>query len=520
VGTTGELVSRFRAGETIDASDCALLPGLIDAHMHTPLAIVRGVAQDVAHWMQRALAPYSAQITPAAALAGTRLNVLEALKSGTTTFVDCTRPYPGWAQVFDQMGVRARLTPTISALPPGGMARWKVGDLYPFDPAAGLAAIQAAVTFAHEWHGAANGRITAMIGPQAPDMLPRDQLLQVKESAERLGLMIHMHVAQGDREIDQMLKRYGQRTPAFLDQLGYLDPQLLAVHLTEATDEEADLVARRGARLALCSGSIGIIDGIVPPARAFRAAGGLVALGSDQACGNNCNNLFNEMKLTALFNKIKYRDRVAGAAWQLSRRTALAWGQSGSLVVGKQAGPDRGRPVRPTSPVLQAPVRNIAQPGLLPAGAVTTVMVAGGLSPQRSDYRRRGRGRATRQPRPCPGAWRSAHERADPAAARWPALLGACGGGTAAWPQTVEKRQRPLRLRPGKPAPAPRLISAGLTISWSCQSSHLLRQVRPQPVKRGPMTSCSGVRRPVALRSLRAIMRATMAPVAVVRAIT
>lgn len=63
------------------------------------------------------------------------------------------------------------------------------------------------------------------------------------------------------------------------------------MHLTEATDEEAALIARRGARMALCSGSIGIIDGVVPPARAFGEAGGLVALGSDQACGNNCNNL-------------------------------------------------------------------------------------------------------------------------------------------------------------------------------------------------------------------------------------
>ena len=65
VGTTTELTARFVADETIDASGHALLPGLIDAHMHTPLAIVRGVAQDVSHWMQKALAPYARQLTPA-----------------------------------------------------------------------------------------------------------------------------------------------------------------------------------------------------------------------------------------------------------------------------------------------------------------------------------------------------------------------------------------------------------------------------------------------------------------------
>jgi 5-methylthioadenosine/S-adenosylhomocysteine deaminase len=387
VGSTKDLTGRFKATEILDASDCAVLPGLIDAHMHTPLAIVRGVAQDVAHWMQRALAPYSRHIDAEASLAGSRLNVLEAVKAGTTTLVDFTRPVAGWAEVFVQVGVRARLTPTINALPPGGMAGWRVGDLYPFDPGAGQAAIKAATTLARDWHGAAEGRITVMLGPQAPDMLPRDQLLEIKRIADREGLMIHMHVAQGDREIDQMLKRFGQRTPAYLEELGYLDEQLLAVHLTEATDEEAALLARRGARMALCSGSIAIIDGIVPPAHAFRGAGGLVALGSDQASGNNCNNIFNEMKLTALLNKIKFRDPTVMPAWDVLRMATIEGAQAiglgdqiGSLKVGKQADLILvDLRALNLSPVLEAPIRNIV-PNLVYGASgheVKTVMVAG-----------------------------------------------------------------------------------------------------------------------------------------------
>jgi 5-methylthioadenosine/S-adenosylhomocysteine deaminase len=387
VGPITELAACFQAVETIDASHCAVLPGLVDAHMHTRLAIVRGVAQDVAHWMQKALAPYSRHITPEAALAGTRLSVLEALKAGTTTFGDYAKPVPGWAEAFAQVGVRARLTPTISALPPGGMAGWKVGDLYPFALEAGQAAIDTALAFARDWHGAADGRIGVMLGPQAADMLPRDHLLQVKRVADREGLMIHMHVAQGDREIDQMLKRHGQRTPAFLDELGYLDEELLAVHLTEATEDEAALIAQRGARMALCSGSIGIIDGIVPPAHTFRAAGGLVALGSDQASGNNCNNIFNEMRLTALFNKVKYRDPTVMPAWEVLRMATIEGAQAvglgdevGSLEPGKQADLILVDLTAPNlSPVLEAPVRNIV-PNLVYAGSgheVKTVIVAG-----------------------------------------------------------------------------------------------------------------------------------------------
>lgn len=387
VGSTAEVTARFQAAETIDATNCAVLPGLIDVHMHTPWAVVRGVAQDVAHWMQKALAPYSRHRTEAATLAGVRLNVLEALKAGTTTMVDYTHPVPGWAEVFEHVGVRARLTPTINALPPGEMAGWKVGDLYPLDDAVGQAAIDAAVAFAHDWHGAAEGRITVMLGPQGPDMLSRDQLIQVRRIAQREGLMIHMHVAQGDREIDQMLKRYGQRTPAFLDTLGYLDDHLLAVHLTEATDDEATMIARRGARMALCSGSIGVIDGIVPPARVFRAAGGLVGLGSDQAAGNNCNNIFNEMKLTALFNKIKFRDPTVMPAWEVLRMATIEGAQAiglgdeiGSLETGKQADLILvDLTALNLTPVLEAPVRNIV-PNLVYAGTgheVKTVIVAG-----------------------------------------------------------------------------------------------------------------------------------------------
>lgn len=387
VGPTAELTARYQAEETIDATDCAVLPGLIDAHMHTPLAMARGVAQDVSHWMQKALAPYSRYITPEVARAGARLNAIEALKSGTTTLGDYTRPFPGWAEVFVGLGVRARLTPTINALPPGGMAGWRVGDLYPLDPQAGEESIQAALDFAQQWHKAAEGRITVMLGPQGPDMIDREQLLKVKQLAERAGLMLHVHVAQGDREIDQMVKRYGLRTPAYLQEIGYLDEQLLAVHLTEATEAETELIARSGARMALCSGSIGIIDGIVPPAYVFRQAGGLVALGSDQAAGNNCNNMFNEMKLTALFNKIKYRDPTVMPAWTVLRMATIEGAQAiglgdeiGSLEIGKQADlilVDLRSPN--LSPVLVDPIRNLV-PNLVYAASgreVKCVLVAG-----------------------------------------------------------------------------------------------------------------------------------------------
>jgi 5-methylthioadenosine/S-adenosylhomocysteine deaminase len=364
-----------------------VLPGLIDAHMHTSLAVLRGVAQDVTHWMQKALAPYSRHLTPEARAAGTRLNALEALKAGTTTHGDYGFPYPGWGESFAELGVRARLSPSFNALPIGEMAGWKVGDLYPFDLAQGRRAMEAALEFGRAWDGAADGRISIMLGVHAPDMMPLEMLLESKQVAQREGWMLHVHTAQGDRETEQILKRYSMCPIAFLDEIGYLDEQLLAVHLTDATDGEAELVAQRGASMALCSGSIGIIDGIVPPAHAFKEAGGCVALGSDQACGNNCTNIFNEMKLTALFNKVRYRDPTVMPAWEVLRMATVEGAQAiglgdriGSLQEGKEADIITvDLTAANLSPVLLDPIRNIV-PNLVYAASgreVRTVMVGG-----------------------------------------------------------------------------------------------------------------------------------------------
>ena len=149
------------------------------------------------------------------------------------------------------------------------------------------------------------------------------------------------------------------------------------------------MIARSGARMALCSGSIGIIDGIVPPAHAFRQAGGLVALGSDQAAGNNCNNIFNEIKLTALFNKIRHRDPTVMPAWEVLRMATIEGARAiglgdemGSLEVGKKADLITVDLRHPNlSPVLLEPVRNIV-PNLVYAASgheVRDVMVDGRL---------------------------------------------------------------------------------------------------------------------------------------------
>ncbi len=327
VGNTKDLMNEFEADETIDATNKMVLPGFIDAHMHTNLSIIRGLAQDTRKWMHKGIGPFSSFITNEYANPASKMNILEGLASGTTTFGDYGSNMDEVASFINNLGARGRLTTTIREVP-DVLDELEEEDLYPFEKAIGENTLNANLDLIERWHGRDNNRITTMLGPQAPDFLSTDLLMKIKEIAVEKDLKIHMHTTQAARETKQMIGRYNKRTIQYLDELDYLDERLVAVHMTDATDEEARILAKSGASMTLCSGSIGIIRGEVPPVKPFLEAGGLSALGSDQAPGNNCNQIINEMKLTALFNKIKYDDPEVMPAWKVLRMATIEGAQA------------------------------------------------------------------------------------------------------------------------------------------------------------------------------------------------
>ena len=367
VGETGELMEKYTAERIIDASGKVVMPGLIDAHIHSGDALIRGVSQDINNWMQHGIWPYSQVLRKDtdAVLKGSLMNIVEAVKAGTTTFCDFDSPMTEIIQNHVKAGTRVRAAEMINEMP--AVKNTKVGELYVFDPEEGRKRLQRNIDLIREWNGKENGRITCMFGPQGADMCSEEMLKEIRSLAEEYDTSIHMHVAQGDREINQMIQRYGKRTIPYLDEIGYLDERLIAVHLTEADEEETEYLASKGAGMVLCSGSIGIIDGIVPPAAAFLRKSTRLALGSDQAPGNNCNNMFNEMKLTAILNKCKAKDPTVFPAGKVIRmataeaaKTIGLGDEIGTLEEGKKADLimiDMSQPA--LSPVILSPVRNI-----------------------------------------------------------------------------------------------------------------------------------------------------------------
>src|SRR5262245_52856190 len=118
VGPRSDVLAEYRSEHTIDATDKVVLPGLVDAHMHTGMALLRGLAQDTRNWMMHGVGPFSAHLSAEDADAGSRLAIVEALRVGTTTFGDYGWRMHGVCQFLEQVGARGVVCTTIrEALP-------------------------------------------------------------------------------------------------------------------------------------------------------------------------------------------------------------------------------------------------------------------------------------------------------------------------------------------------------------------------------------------------------------------
>ncbi len=378
-----DISNKYKAKEYISGKDKLIMPGLIDAHMHTEISIFRGLAQDLNNWMEIGLWPFSQHLDPKAAEAAIRLNIMEAVKKGTTTIGDFGSEIDLIANTCQNFRVRGVIAKTINEIDKENPV--EPGQLYNFNYKKGKRELESALNIIEKYKG--DDLLDFNLGPQALDMVSLDLLKEIYKQAKNFGLQIHMHVAQGDREDWQIKKRYGDRTIPFLDKNDLLGPELRAVHLTEATPEETRLLAESGAALTICSGSIGIIDGLVPPLLEFLEVSDRISLGSDQAPGNNCNNMFNEIKLTSLFNKIKRSDpttlnagRVLQFATSKAAESLNISDKVGSIAPGKEADLlfiDLKSPA--LTPVINSPLRNIVSNLVYSASGeeVESVMISG-----------------------------------------------------------------------------------------------------------------------------------------------
>jgi 5-methylthioadenosine/S-adenosylhomocysteine deaminase len=344
VGPTGGL-DASDAARVIDADGAALLPGLVDAHVHTPLALLRGGAQDLPEieWMDQGLEPLARHMDERDRIAGSRLGVLEAIRSGVTTFGEFTQGVERLVEeVYGPVGLRVAAAETINEVVADGDRG--PSEPYALDRERSEAAFERAEALFERYGD--DLLVNPMYGPQALDMVSPELLERVRRRADERDASIHVHVAQGERERLQVRARYGPdaSTVDVLEDRGLLSERLIAVHCHGATHEERERISDSGARMIGCPSSIAAIDGVVPPVVEFLKAGTPVGLGTDQAPGPGGHDLLRELRTASLLSKVDRGDPTSLPAWEALRLGTLGGARAlgladrvGTVEVGKRA---------------------------------------------------------------------------------------------------------------------------------------------------------------------------------------
>lgn len=295
--------------EKVDGRRLLFMPGLVNTHGHAAMSLLRGFSDDqnLQVWLQDKMWPMEAKFTGEDVKWGTALAVTEMLKSGTTAFVDMYDRMDEVAKVVEQSGMRGVLMRGAIGLCPPEVQKMKLDE---------------AVSFAKEWKGAADGRITTMLSPHAPYTCPPAFIEQFVQAAHDLDLPMHTHMSETAAEVEMNVRDYGCRPVEHLDKLGLFSRPSFVAHGVHLNDEEIALLAERGVGVSHNPASnLKLASGVARVPELLRA-GVTVSLGTDSAASNNNLDLFDEIRLAALIHKgVSYDPTTVPAAEALRMAT-------------------------------------------------------------------------------------------------------------------------------------------------------------------------------------------------------
>lgn len=274
----------------VDGRRTAVLPGLANAHTHSAMAIMRGLADDMAlmPWLNEKIWPFEAHLTEEDVYWGARLACVEMIRTGTTFFNDMYWFFHGTARAAVDSGLRCQLAGAMIDL--GDPARAEAAK----DEHQALR--EAAASY--------GSRVSFALAPHAVYTVSEDLLGWVRDEAERYQLPIHMHLSETQVEVDGCLASTGLRPVHYLDRLGLLGPRFLGAHAVHLTDDEIGILAARGAHvLHNPTSNLKLASGGPMRYADLRAAGVNVLVGTDGCASNNNLDLLEELKFAALMAK-------------------------------------------------------------------------------------------------------------------------------------------------------------------------------------------------------------------------
>ena len=276
----------------IDLRGSVLLPGLVNAHTHTPMWIFRGLTEDVprGEWLNGRLLPLERRLDADDLRRGALAGCLELLQNGVTTIADRYGHMDAVATAVEASGLRAVVGHSL------------------FDRTAESDLAHAERLIDRLGTDPGRSRVWAGLAPHATDTCGPNLLRRVRRLADRTGARVFIHLAQSEAEVATVVARGASGCASYLDAFGLLAPDVVAAHAIYLSHEEADLVGRRGTAVAHCPSSNAKLEGRVAPIARMRRAGAVVGLGTDAACCNNGMDLFAEMKVAGLLNKVGTAD--------------------------------------------------------------------------------------------------------------------------------------------------------------------------------------------------------------------
>jgi len=327
-----EARARFTARETVSRPEAALMPGLVNAHTHNPMTLLRGIADDLPLmvWLQQHIWPVEAAVIgPEFVADGTTLAIAEMLRGGTTCANENYFFPDVQAAIYKKHGFRALVGAPVIDFP----TAWAKSDDEYFDRAGELH---------DQWRD--DPLVGTAFAPHAPYTVSDANFERVRMLADQLDIPVHLHTHETAQEIADSIRQHGQRPLARLDRLGLVNDRLIAVHMTQLTEGEIHLCAERGVSVVHCPESnLKLASGFCP-ACALQRAGVNLAIGTDGCASNNDLDMFSENRTAAILAKAVADDATAlDAATTLRAATlggarALGFGERiGSIEVGKQA---------------------------------------------------------------------------------------------------------------------------------------------------------------------------------------
>jgi 5-methylthioadenosine/S-adenosylhomocysteine deaminase len=301
------------ADDELDADGGLVIPGLVNAHTHVAMTLLRGYADDkpLRAWLEEDIWPVEAELAAEDVAAGTRLGVAEMIRSGTTAFGDMYFFMPEVADVVAETGLRARLGH-------GCISVGKNDETARVDFRDGLA-------FAREYDCHADGRVRTMFTPHSLTTVSEDHFREFLPEAREAGVPVHCHANETEAEVEPIVSERGQRPLSWADDLGLLAEDTYIAHGVHVDETEIELLAERETAVAHCPASNMKLASGMAPVEAMLDAGVTVGLGTDGAGTNNDLDMFDEMRDAAMVGKL-----AAGDATAVDAATAVGLATAGS----------------------------------------------------------------------------------------------------------------------------------------------------------------------------------------------